>query len=373
MDDLDLSDLEPTNAIPDEAPTPDPEAPKPTEGVSAEPEPAPTPTTDTASASPEAPAAPPTTESEPITPPWTPPTGDPFRFKVDGTEITPTGAMHTPDGGVYFPPGVWDKEVRERYLGNRDVWRQTEQQYRQRIAQAEEQVKAADPGNNPVVAGARKVMDFLMQGDPDKVIEWLDNRRTNLPLMMAQAEKDMLKQQLTQREQSEQQQRMEQERAAAETQLASFLQQQVTTALQEPGLKVLGENPEEAAELIQDMQDRHGIDVLAAVAPEQASALAGQGWQLLGQAAGKAILFHPRQFREILEKRAEKAVQWRQRVATVTKAEKRNQAALTPPPPVPPPPKPRDEAGRFTEPKTMDPKAARAILDDLTLDDVMSR
>lgn len=359
--------------MPAEAPAPEGEAPQPPEGVSADPEPAPTPDPDTASASPEAPAAPDPTEPTTIEAPWTPPTGDPFKFKVDGTEVTPTGAVRTPDGGVYLPPGVWDREVRERYLGNRDVWRQTEQAYRQQIAQAQDQARAADPSNNPTVVGARKVMDFLLNGDPEKVIEYLDNRRTNLPLTMAQAEKELLQRQLTERQETEQSSRLQQEQAAADQQLTAFLEQQVKTAVSDPALKILAENEDDLLDLIQDVTTRHGLDVLAAVPPEQAGMLAAQGWQVLGQAVGKAVLFHPQQFRGLLEKRAEKATKLRQRFEQTAKAEKRNTAALTPPKPAPAAPRPRDDAGKFVEKKDLDPRAARAILDDLTFDDVMSR
>lgn len=363
LDSLSVDDLELDEQTPEVAePAPEAEA----EAPAAEPQ------VDGDGTEPPAPPAT-ATETPPPEPEWVP-KGEPFKFKVDATEVSPEGALVTPHG-VLIPQKAWD-DIRGKYLGNRDVWRQQQAQWQQRVQQVTEQVTRAQQEAQVAQTFVKSLIDEA-QADPEKFIGRLDQLIATLPMKVKDAELRLYQERESQREQERQQYEAAQQQERLETDLQSFLAQQVESAIA-ADFKALAPTRDEAAELLRELYDRHGLELFEGITVDQAHLAAQQGWQMLTQVGDRLIGWYPDRFRGQLERRAERQKALVARYTQTQKVETRNQAALTAPKVVPAKaapksaPKPRDTStGQFTKPSQREVlRQSRKMLDDLSLDDI---
>lgn len=327
------------------AAVPSPEA-QPTAGTDAPP---PDPTTETPAASPPAPAglAP---APEPPTPIFSPPTGEPFTLRVDRNTIPLEGAVQTPDGGVWFPADIWRK-VSGSFIGDRQGWLRERQALQ---AQVQQTTEARSQKELQVDAALAKV--HALFSNPELLEKEYANWQVNGPRLQAEAALEAAQ---TERDQlaAQVQRQQEQEQAAVLLpRMQEYLGQQLTQVL--------------------------GSEFGGVFSPEQAQALQAEIWQHHAQDVfyedqRGTIFVNPETLRDIVERRAGYLRQVKSGQAVVEKAKATNAAAVAPTKPATgasakagPPNVPRDDAGRFQKPtRKQDKQAARALLDDLTLED----
>jgi hypothetical protein len=301
-------------------------------------------------------------------PAWTP-TGKPFTFKVDSTEVAPEGALVT-DQGILLPQAAWD-QIRSQYLGNRDVWRRTQEHWQGQFRANQEQLVKAQQDAQVAQQFVRSLITEA-QADPDKFVGRLDQIISTLPIREAEAKAAFYERREAERQQMEAAQAAEQQATQLEQSVKSFLGQQVESALGSE-FKGLAADPGDRAELIEEMFSKHALEFFEGIDPSQAHLAAAQGWQMLTQMNGRLIGWYPDRLRSQLERRATRMKQWQDRWAKTAKVETRNQATVTAPPVTAPPAgrtPPRTPTGQFTKlsPKER-AKLADKMLDDLTLDD----
>lgn len=303
-DDAPLSDAE---AAPDEAPAAaTDDSPAPTEATAA----------DAASAdgsplgSPDAPAEPSAVASHPLTTEgFTPPTGDPFTFTVDGQQVAVDGAVVAGDY-IVIPKAVWDRQIRPNHLADRRVWREKERAYATAVQEAQQ-------GFNDRVARAdailARVAELNAQG-PEAWAQWLDQFQQNAPLLEAQAREAAARQQL-ERIQAMETARAQQEQASTLVPvLRQHLERAVDTAIGLDEYKLLAPDAAALKELLWGEEAERLFFV-----PDRDDP--GMGWR-----AGE-VAFRTDVFQRLLDRQLLTAKRVGQQAAEVAKAAKHNQAA----------------------------------------------
>jgi hypothetical protein len=273
-DEFDFSDVftedstpapEPTSATGDSsAPPPESSSPGLDDGQSSPESTAPEAPEDDGLGTPDAPPPPASAAGAPAPTDGTPPpTAAPlvapenaqFAFKADGAEVQLKGAWVTSDGAhIVIPKGVWDREFRPHFIGNRQQWMQKERGYHSQIQQLQAAKSQKETEAEAVVA---EVAEMLSKG-PDAFAEWADNFAINAPLLLERAKANAYKQQLDSRAQQETAQQ-EQERVQ---QLIPQLQDRLATALEQalsrPDFQLLAATQDEKVELLRDLWTQHG-------------------------------------------------------------------------------------------------------------------
>lgn len=286
--------------------------------------PAPTASTATQAASakgspsgiPAAPAEPSVDSVPPLTTEgFTPPTGDPFAFTVDGQQVAVEGAVVAGDY-IVIPKTVWDRQIRPNHLADRRVWREKERAYAAQLQHVQqgfdERVARAD-------AILAKVAE-LNQAGPEAWAQWLDQFQQNAPLLEAQAREMAARQQL------ERIHAIETERAQAEFagQLVPVLKQHLDRAVDQAlGLDEYKLLAPDAAVL---------KDVLWAEEAERLFFVPERDDPNMGWTAGQ-VAFRTDVFQRLLDRQALSARRLGQQAAQVAEAAKLNHAATGKPAP----------------------------------------
>lgn len=204
----DAAQVSEATAVAETAPASPPTSPAP-ESVSLESEAPPA----------ESPAQPPALDLSTYAPPEG---GRPWTPRVDGTTLALTGAMEYPTG-YWIPRETFSRELKY-HMGNRDVW----QRERETLVQENQRLQTVQ---NEGTAKAQALLGKLDQlfGDENAALAALENWRTEGPRLMAEAERELLKTQVTRYERLEQQ-RQEQARF---TELIPQLRDQVGLEVEE--------------------------------------------------------------------------------------------------------------------------------------------
>jgi hypothetical protein len=283
-----------------------------------------------------------------------PPGGSPFQFTVDGTPITPDGALQYPEG-VWIPTEVWDRQIRPNYLANRQTWRAKEADYQRQIRQGQEVQSEKAARADALLA---KVAE-IDKGGPEAWAAWLDEFHQNRPILEAQIRAQLAESRAQAFEAAEQERRAEAEAEALVPQLRQHLDSTLKTYLARDEFKVLAS---EAERLLGALWEDHAARLFFE---------ADRDYPEYGLARGQPA-FRYDEFQRLLEREAAVARQWSEKVKAVEAAAKRNAAAVSPakpvssvksaPAPTASPSAPvRDEQGRFT--------SARAWKDSVLDDD----
>lgn len=299
--------LHASDAAPDEVPAaPDDDSPAPTASTAAHAASA----EGSPSGFPSAPAEPPVARTPSLTTEgFTPPTGEPFAFTVDGQQVAVDGAVVAGDY-IVIPKAVWDRQIRPNHLADRRVWREKERAYATQLQQAQqgfdERVARAD-------AILAKVAELNAAG-PEAWAQWLDQFQQNAPLLEAQARE------LAARQQLQRIHAMEAERAQSEyaTQLVPVLKQHLDRAVDQAlaldDYKLLAPDAEAL---------KH---VLWAEEAERLFFVPERDDPAMGWTAGQ-VAFRTDVFQRLLDRQALSARRLGQQAAQVAEAAKRNQAA----------------------------------------------
>jgi len=361
LDSLQLEDDEPQAPTTEAAPDADAPSPESTDETPETPE---TPTPEGEAGELEAPPV-------PVVPTWTP-TGEPFRFKVDATEVAPEGALVT-EHGILMPQASWD-QIRSQYLGNRDVWRRTQEHYQQQLRTRDESLTKAAQEAQTAQAFVRGLIEEA-QANPDAFIGRLDEIIAGLPVRVAQEKVRIFEERERAREAEQAQHQAAQVQEELTGTLQNFLAQQVEQALGSD-YKHLAGTREEAVDLLRELYDKHGLELFEGVDVRDAALAASQGWQMLTQVGDRLIGFYPDRFRSQLDRRMQRVKVQQDRWSQTAKVEQRNKATVTAPPVTPSPPGSKAKGprhptnGQFAK---LDPreraKVTRSMLDDLELDD----
>lgn len=307
----------------------------------------------------------------PVVPTWTP-TGEPFRFKVDATEVAPEGALVT-EHGILMPQAAWDG-IRSQYLGNRDVWRRTQEHYQSQLRSRDEAITKATQEAQVAQSFLRNLIEEA-QSNPDAFVGRLDTIISSLPVRVAEEKARLLEA----REQARYAEQAQHEAAQVQEQLEGSLQNHLATQVEQAlatDYKHLAGTREDAVELLRELYDKHGLELFEGVDVHDAALAASQGWQMLTQVGDRLIGWYPDRFRSQLDRRMQRVKVQQERWSQTAKVEQRNKATVTAPPVTSSPPTPKAKGprhptnGQFAK---LDPKvrakAARAMLDDLELDD----
>lgn len=214
--------------VPDDAGAPpqtEPETPAESEEEAAEAPPEPDELEEELEEEPEAPA-------EPVD--WQPPEGgEPFAFRVDGTDVEVPGALRY-EHGIYVPTDAWT--IVQKHLADREVISARERQFEQRI-------QSLDPARHPDVLQAQetlKAFQALLQQGPIEVAKWLDNYEQNRPLLEAQIQLAATRAQLEARSQQMGDTEFEQQAEQLSQQLPGYLKQNIEAAIAaDPAMKDL--------------------------------------------------------------------------------------------------------------------------------------
>lgn len=320
----------------------------------------------------------PVASETPPAPVWTP-TGEPFRFKVDQTEIAPEGAIVT-EHGILFPQQAWD-QVRSEYLGNRQVWRQTQEHWQGQLRFKDDQLAQSRQAEQSAVAFVNNLIQEA-QKDPAAFVGRLDGIIGGLPERIAHAKIQIYEQRETQRQQEQAQHTAAQATEQLESNVQSFLTQKMEAALAGP-FKGLASSHEEKSALLRDLYERHGEQLFEGIDPSAAHLATSQGFEILTQVNGRLVGWYPHRLESILTQRHQSAKQQQAQWQKTAQATQRNTAALAPVPPGPlassrkaasPPPPRNTSNGQYAklsprEQHRVAMKASRASLDNLTLDD----
>lgn len=309
---------------------------------------------------------------DPTIPPAWVPTGEPWRFKVDNTEVSPEGALLT-EHGILIPQQSWD-QIRPQYLGNRDVWRREREQWQAQVRDRDQAV-AKSSQETQVAQNFLKSLVDEAQSDPDAFIGRLDQIIAGLPVRVAEAKTRIYEERENQRAMEYQQYQAAQASEELEGNLQSFLAQQVETALAKD-FKGLTADRAEAAELLRELYDSHGLELFEGIDVQQANLAASQGWQMLTQIGDRLIGWYPHRFQSQLDRRMQRQKTLQDRWSKTAKVEQRNQATVTGPPVTTSPSKASAASTRHPTNGTFVAMTAkeraaksRAMLDDLSLDD----
>lgn len=300
-DDDDESILESASAsdtTPSDAPASDPAS------DSDDDSPAPEPESDAAQAS-ATPVAPAEAAPSEIIPPVE--VGQPFTFRVDGTDITPEGALRFADH-IRIPLAAWDQEIRPKYLANRNAWRDKEAGYQQELSAARQAKSDREYRAEQLVQRVEGLVN-----DPDALMEWVANYQQSAPILLAEARAAALEAQLGNRQAED---KARQDAADAEVlrpQLQQHLGAQLEAALTEEPFKILGANKEEAVKFLQQLWTRH----------------AGS---LFYEDASGQIGFHGEVLRELVQEKAGQLQAIRDAVDAATKTARDNAKAVAPTP-----------------------------------------
>lgn len=313
------------------------------------------------SATPEASTAP--AVSAPVTPPdlttyAPPPGGNPFTVSADGRKHPIEGATEYPTG-IWFPKEVWQRQVQNNLIGDRNAWRQERARLEHRATQVEQAKSQKEVQAERALAAIDKIFN-----DPTGELfqQEYQNWQTRGPVLLAQskleaiqAERDALQAQVQERAEQE-------EEARLVPQMQQWLGDEVEKALLGESVKGLFEPPQAIA-LLKELWEHHRGAVFY-------------------EGQDRKIHLNTQALHDLVERRASWIRDARQGMQKVEAKKAANAAALAPTKPGPAAPvkavtpsvketPARDEAGKFTAQSRKERKqAARAMLDDLTLDDV---
>lgn len=350
LDALTLDDpvAEPTESVPvTDAPKPEVEAPPADQSP------------ETQAAVPPADAGPDAAAAIP-TPQFVPPTGEPFRFRVDRNEVPLEGAVQTPDGGVYFPPEAWNR-VQSNYIGDRSVWVDERRGWRQERAALEAKIQEAAEARSARELEVEESLALLKEvyGNPERAQSLFEQWHIQGPLLQSQAQARAAQRQLAALEAREKA-RAEQERARALIpEMQDWLKEEVGTALKQEEWKGLFQDAQRDG-LLRELWDQHlnsvfyeGRDGRIHLDREKLHELVGSRAEWIRQARVG--------MQKVEEKKA---------IISAAIAPTKPGGAAPVKPVVPKVERPRDDAGKFTKLDLKQRKqAARAMLDDLTLED----
>lgn len=241
-----------------EAPASSPEA-SATEPLDGPPAPSPTPSDAAASASPEAPA------SAPATPEAIDPFagGTPFTFRVDGTEISPQGAKVVGDH-VVIPRQAWEQEVRGKWLGNRDAWRQREGQWEHRLRETESRIA----GRQEELDASLAVMREFFK-NPETARALLQDWERQGPLLQARAETQRYKAQAERYDREQQEAAERRQQAEFAPQVIQAMGDFVGQTLTEAGVKWEGDKAAEQqwGGFIRELVEDYGVRAMLRTDP----------------------------------------------------------------------------------------------------------
>ncbi|MCI0407003.1 MAG: hypothetical protein L0191_00325, partial [Acidobacteria bacterium] len=167
---------------------------------------------------------------------YTPPQGGtPFSFRVDRTDVAPSGAQVLGDY-IVFPKASWT-QFRDHWVGNRQVWRQKELEYRQALTER----PRAEPESSKTQEEVRALLDTLttlFTGPREDVLARFENWHVDGPRLQAEAKARAVEAQLARYQEQEQQARRQQAEQAAIPQLKHEIGNEIVEALLESGIGI---------------------------------------------------------------------------------------------------------------------------------------
>lgn len=116
------------------------------------------------------------------------PTYDPFRFTVDGKDVTIPGSYETEDGLIVIPRAEWDAKFARQFVADRSAFNQRETALRAKVEVLEAQRNAPNADVQRTKALEAKLMALV--SDPEKLIEFADNFERMKPELLAQIERE---------------------------------------------------------------------------------------------------------------------------------------------------------------------------------------
>lgn len=345
-----------------ETATATPEAPPATAEPGAEvdsgsPAPPESPAPDTAPAADAAPTTP-VVDPNVIAPPVG---GEPFTFSVDGRHITVDGARVVGDD-ILIPKTVWFNQIRPNYLGDRGAWREEKRSLQREIA-------ARNAGQSEESRRAKALVGVVDQlfADPERLMQAAQNWQVEGPKLRAEAEANVYKSELERYRQQEEQARAQKEEADLLPILDNTLAQSVEGLLAEAGVQWQGNETEQARwkGFVQALEEDIGFG------------------NLFTKDHRGQIQLDEDKVRRVFNRELARARSEAQATRVVEKKAALNTATVAPAKPIAPAPgkpaakapspPPRDEKGQFTAlDRKRQKQAARALLDDMSLDDAMA-
>lgn len=292
-------------AAPTEAPAESDASPAPTDASATE-------TASAEAASPDLPSAP--AESPAAVPPlttagYTPPTGDPFTFTVDGQQVAVDGAVVAGDY-IVIPKTVWDRQIRPNHLADRRVWREKERAYSTALQEAQQGFDERVARADAILARVAE----LNQAGPEAWAQWLDQFHQNAPLLEAQAREMAARQQLERIQAAETARAQHEQASTLVPVLRQHLERAVETAIGLEDYKLLAPDAAALKELLWSEEAERLFFV-----PERDDP--GMGWR-----AGE-VAFRTDVFQRLLDRQLLTAKRVGQQAAQVAQAAKHNQAA----------------------------------------------
>lgn len=175
--------------------------------------------------------------------------GEPFVARVDGTDLTLTGAKAFPDF-ILIPRETWDRELRPKYLGDRNGWRHREQQYQRQVQELSQARSVKEERADALTA---KLLELF--NDPAKLEAEYANWAQRGPVLVAEATAEATRRQLEAYQARDREAQEAERERALEPELQNELGMTVERLLAEPEFRGMEEAL--AVEFVRQMWATH--------------------------------------------------------------------------------------------------------------------